>query len=370
MAGHSALASRGDLIEVKGVPGDIRSRGQVIRMTIKRSGIAALTAVLISAFSSGTLYAGTFGVFGFPIDISANVKETLLPSGTVLFQDSLPLFDTVEGESANVLDISSTGVNASGRSTNISGAFASSLSAADGSGGVGVSQLIFGSPGGSGPDAARQLFAQSLWTQTFTYTGEFPIDLTLHVHIPTLQVGLLGVPPRRSGLSATETAQASAKLVASVTHPDLTISGSSFEFGMREFERQFPSGSDLLNLVDTEFLGQTGSLGKAPKFNGDDFNPTFTFDPVSLDLNLPELHKGDTLSYVYTLTAEGTTHGFEQGSFAFLGDPFGGEVISDNLSVTVTPVTPVTPADAPEASTCLLMLSGLAGVFAWRRRTQ
>jgi len=224
--------------------------------------------------------------------------------------------------------------------------------------------LIFGSPGGSGSDAASQLFAQSLWTQTFTYTGTFPIDLTLHLHIPTLQVGLLGVPPRRSSLSTTESAEASAKLVTSITHPDLTISGSSFEFGMRESEKQFPSGSDLLNLVDTEFLGQTGSLGKAPKFNGDDFNQTLTFAPVFLDLNFGELHTGDTLSYVYTLTAEGTTHGFERGYFAFLGDPFGGEVVSDNLSFTIEPVTATA---APETGTCLLMLSGLAAVLVWRR---
>jgi len=34
------------------------------------------------------------------------------------------------------------------------------------------------------------------------------------------------------------------------------------------------------------------------------------------------LHTGDTLAYVYTQTAEGTTHGFERGYDAFLGDPF------------------------------------------------
>jgi len=333
-------------------------------MTIKRSGIAAVTAILISAFSSGTIYASTFGVFGFQVDMSANVTETLLPSGTVSFQDSLPLFDTVEPESASLLHISPTGVNASGRSTNISGAFASSLAAADGNGGVGVSQLIFGSPDGSGPQDARQLSAQSLWTQTFTYTGTFPLELTLHLHIPSLQVGLLGVPPRRSDLSTTETAQASAKLVAAVTHPDLTIDGSSLEIGMRESETQVPSGSNLLNLANVDFLGQTGSLGKGPTFNGDDFNPSFTLDSVSLDVNLPVLHTGDILSYVYSLTAEGTTHGFEQGYFAFLGDPFGGNAISDNLTVTMT------PSDVPEASTYLLMLSGLVGVLACHRRTQ
>jgi len=63
-------------------------------MTILREGLTAATAILISAFSGGTLYASTFGIFGFQVDMSANVRETLLPGGTVLFQSSLPLFDT------------------------------------------------------------------------------------------------------------------------------------------------------------------------------------------------------------------------------------------------------------------------------------
>jgi hypothetical protein len=47
------------------------------------------------------------------------------------------------------------------------------------------------------------------------------------------------------------------------------------------------------------------------------------------------LHTGDTLAYVCTLTAEGTTHGFERGCDAFLGDPFGVDIVSNNLGVTV-----------------------------------
>jgi len=337
-------------------------------MNTKRTGLAAVTAVLISAFSTGTMYASTFGVFGFPVDMSANVKETLLPSGTVLFQDSAPLFDTVEPENASLLHFSSTGVNASGRSTNISGAFASSLVAANGNGGVGVSQLIFGSPGDSGSEAARQLSADSLWTQTFTYTGTFPIDLSLHLHIPELQVGLFGVPPRQTVLSDTETAVAVATLDTVITHPDGTMSkGGSFEFGLSLGEIQIPSGSDLLNLADLEFLGQSGiQLINPVTFNGDDFDPVYTAESFSTDIDLGSLHTGDILSYVYELSAFGTTHGFERGYFAFLGDPFGGDVISDNLTATITPVT---SDNVPEASTGLLLFAGLAGVFAWRRRT-
>ena len=325
-------------------------------------------AALISVFSIGTLYADTlqFGVAGSPIDLSANVSESILPGGSV-FQDSKPLFGTTPDpkQSAELLHVSRTGVNASGRSTNISGAFASSLAESNGNGGVGVSQLIFASPGGSG-QGVRQLVAQSLWTQTFVYNGSDPAEITMHFHIPALEVRLFGVPPRRDFLSATETAEASAKLVTEITHPNLTqIKGRSFEFGLRESERQIPSGSDLLNLADAEVLGQTAVVSRIPpevKPFGDEFSPGFFIDDVSFDLGgVGLLHQGDTFSYVYTLTAQGTTHGFERGYDAFLGDPFGVDVITDSLTVTFA------PASVPELSTSLLMLLGLAGLFVWCR---
>ena len=279
-------------------------------------------AALILVFSGGTLYAGTVAT---PVDLSANVIESILPGGTV-FHDSKPLFGaTIDPlQSAELLHLSDTGVNGSGRSTNIAGAFASSLAQSDGNGGVGVSQLIFGSPGGSGQDTVRQLVAQSLWTHTFVYNGPAADD-QLHLHLPTLQVGLLGVPPRRSRPSATETAEASARVDEVITHPDGTMAQGFFQFGLREFETQIPSGSDLLNLADKQILEHPQPLVVTPHltFNGDDFNPVYTIDPVSLDLDLGVLQDGDTMSWVYTLTAQGTTRGFERGYFAFFGDPFG-----------------------------------------------
>ncbi|HTO44405.1 MAG TPA: PEP-CTERM sorting domain-containing protein [Burkholderiales bacterium] len=332
---------------------------------IKRSAIAAIVATLISALSSGTLYADPVAI---PVDISANVIESILPGGTV-FHDSKPLFGTTIDpiQSAELLHVSDTGVNASGRSTNISGAFASSLAESDGNGGVGVSQLIFGSPGGSG-DGVRKLVAQSLWTHTFVYNGPAAHDM-LHLNIPTLQVGLLGVPPRRSGPSATETAEAVARVDTVITHPDGSMLQGVFEFGLREFETQVPSGSDLLNLADKQILEQPNPLVFTPvlHFNGDDFNPSYTLDPVTLDLDLGVIQAGDTMSWVYTLTAQGTTHGFERGYFAFLGDPFGGDVITDNLRETIDPTVPAT---VPEASSLSLTLLGLAGLFLWRRRQE
>jgi hypothetical protein len=100
------------------------------------------------------------------------------------------------------------------------------------------------------------------------------------------------------------------------------------------------------------------------RFNGDDFNPSYTLDPVILDLDLGVLLPGDTASWVYTLTAQGTTHGFERGYFAFLGDPFGGEPVTGNLTETL-----VTATDAPEANTCALILPGFAALLLrhWRK---
>jgi len=327
-------------------------------MTMNRNAVTALIAALTSVFSSASLYADTTSV-----DLSANVIESILPGGTV-FHDSKPLFGTAVDplQTAELLHLSDTGVNASGRSTNISGAFASSLAKSDGNGGVGVSQLIFGSPGGSGA-TVRQLVAQSLWTNTFLYNGPAAHDM-LHLNIPTLQVGLLGVPPRRSGPSATETAEARAEVDSVITHPDGSMTQGIFEFGLREFETQVPSGTDLLNLADKQILEHPNPLVFTPhlSFNGDDFNPSYTLDPVALDLDLGVIQAGDTMSWVYTLTAQGTTHGFERGYFAFLGDPFGEDLSTGNLTQTIV------PSAVPEPNTSALVLLGFAGLLVrhWR----
>lgn len=338
---------------------------------INRNAFAALMAALLSLFSSGRSHADTlqFGVVGSPIDLSANVSEAILPGATV-FQDSQPLFGTAPDpkQSAELLHVSSVGVNPSPRS-NVSGAFASSLAESNGNGGVGVSQLIFGSPGNSGQSVVRQLAAQSLWTQTFVYNGSPTIDIKLHLQIPALQVELWGVPPNRDNPSSAETAQATARVDTVITHPDGSFSkGGSFEFGLREFETQLPDSlGTLLNFADMEVIGTDGSLFDSlhEDFDFPQSRVRWRIDPVSTDVNLGLLHTGDTLAYVYTLTAEGTTHGFERGYDAFLGDPFGVDVVSNNLGVTVV----LADAGVPEASTSSLMLLALGGLFVWRWRT-
>ncbi len=330
-------------------------------MITRRIVLAALFAALLSMFSTRTYADGVLT----PLDLSANVIESTVPGGTV-FHDSKPLPGVTADplQSAELLHLSDTGVNASGRSTNIHGAFASSLAESDGNGGVGVSQLIFGPAGNSSQDAIRKLVAQSLWTHTFLYNGPDAHDF-LHLNIPTLQVGLLGVPPRRTGISASETAEADARVDAAITHADGSMTQGLFEFGLREFETQIPSGKDLLNLADKQILEHPNPVDFDTnlRFNGDDFNPSYTLDPVSLDLDLGVIKAGDTMSWVYTLTAEGTTLGFERGYFAFVGDPFSGDVPSGNLKETLVS-SPTSPT--PEASTLSLTLLGLAGLLLWR----
>src|SRR5262249_10164097 len=158
--------------------------------------------------------------------------------------------------------------------------------------------------------------------------GTIPASISLHLNIPSLQVGLIGVAPNRDSVSATETAEAKATLQATIIHADMSTSpGASFEFGLRTFERHLviPPG-DFENFADVGFIGanaKTVSLFDSFKDNGSPSNPRFSLDSVSTDIKLGALMPGDTVSYVYQLTAQGTTHGGEHGYVAFLGDPFG-----------------------------------------------
>jgi hypothetical protein len=315
-----------------------------------------LTACLAVALMAGpAVRAGE--IIGAPIDLSAFVHEAVLP-GETIFDDTHSVTGafTTPKQSAEYLYLASKGQNLSGRSTNIAGAFASSLAESDGNGGVGVTTWIGGSPSNTNPAAVGQLVSQATWKQNFTYTGTDPVSISVHLSIPAVQVGLIGVPPDRDSISATETAEAKATLATTIIHPDLSTSpGASFEFGLRAFERQLVLRPGVFeSFADVGFLGasnSTVSLFDSFKDNGDPFNPRFSLNSVSTNVNLGTLQPGDTVSYVYQLTAQGTTHGGEQGYVAFLGDPFGLEVTSGNLVLST--------ASVPEPATWILSVIGL-----------
>ena len=145
------------------------------------------------------------------------------------------------------------------------------------------------------------------------------------------------MPPDRDSFSATETAEAKATLETTIIHPDSSTSpGGKLRVRSACIRTTTPrSGRECFaNFADVEFLGannSTVSLFDSFKDNGDRFNPRFSLDSVSTNVKLGTLQPGDTVSYVYKLTAQGTTHGGEQGYVAFLGDPFGLDVTSGNL---------------------------------------
>jgi hypothetical protein len=293
-------------------------------------------------------------IVGAPIDLSAFVHEAVLPGGTI-FEDTHLVTGafTTPKQSAEYLYLASKGENLSGRSRNIQGAFASALAESDGNGGVGVTSWLGGRPSNTNPAAVQQLAAQATWDQSFTYNGTVPASISLHLHIPALQVGLIGVPPQRDSQSATETAEAIATLGAIITHPDLSISpGASFEFGLRAVEKQLQLGVGVFeNFATFEFIGESSFSDPFHSDTDDPGNPRFSFDALSRDVKLGTLEPGDTVSYVYRLTADGTTHGGEQGFVAFLGDPFGQDVISGNLILSISSV--------PEPASWMLSVIGL-----------
>jgi hypothetical protein len=326
-----------------------------------------LAAGVWFGMSAAALADTPFGVVGSPIDISAYVQESILPGGTV-FEESKPLFGTQPDpkQSAELLHLASRGLNVSGRSTNIQQAFASSLAESDGNGGVGVTSWLAGNPGSPTENVVGQLAARSMWTQTFLYNGTPAVDISLHLHIPALEVALIGVAPNRDAPSATETASAVAAVSSLITHADGSFSrGADFQFGLKAAEYQYPLGpGNFANYGDVSFVDVgTGSpavdLFKTFSYNRDGFNPVWSVDSVSASVKLGTLKTGDILSYVYTLSAQGTTHGGEHGYDAFLGDPFGIDIVGGNLVPEVT-------LSVPEPGSAALLLVGL-GWLAWRR---
>ena len=287
------------------------------------SAAAILLATQAATVSAGDLPAGLFVV---PATFSISVEENLLPGGNV-FKDGQVVDTGQPGAVPSVQRLHTTehSSNFSGRSTRIGQGFASAQADKTGNGGVGVTNWLAITPG---VDVTSQLAAKALWTQTFTNTGSTDIKLSLNLHVPDMEVGLIGVPPNRSRPSDTETALTQVDLATAINRADGTLEhDGDFTFGMKVSEKQFALGTGPNVTTFSNFaVVDPFSSGKLPinpfatlKDNGNESVPKFTIDKLSFTQTLGTLHPGDILSYVYTLTAEGTTHGAEQGYLAFLG---------------------------------------------------
>ena len=304
------------------------------------------------------------GLFVAPATFSVSVQENLLPGGSV-FKDS-QVVDTGQPDastSVGLLHRTDHSSNFSGRSKQIDQGFASAQADRSGNGGVGVTNWLAITPG---VDVTSQLAATALWTQTFTNTGTSDITLSGNLHIPAIEVGLIGVPPNRTGPSATETATAHVDLAVTINRADGTFQhGGDFSLGLTAFEKQLPLGPGVVSNFAVFNPIISGNLPIDPfltlKDNGDLSVPRFSLDDLSFSQRLGTLHPGDILSYVYTLTAEGTTHGAEQGFFAFVGDPFDLAASGGGFEVTVAAAVP-----EPENWTLSLLGLILISVNRWR----
>jgi hypothetical protein len=312
------------------------------------------------------------GLFVAPATFSISVEENLLPGGLV-FRDG-EVVDTGQPDastSVGRLHRTENSTNFSGRSTQIDQGFASAQADNSGNGGAGATNWLGITPG---VDVSSQLAATALWTQTFTNTGTGDITLSLNLHIPSMEAGLIGVPPNRTGPSDTESALTQVDLAVVINRADGTLEhGGDFTFGLKVREQQLPLivvGTNPVPLVNNFAVVEPFSTGRLPidpfrtfTDNGSSSTPKYTIDNLTFVQALGTLHPGDILSYVYTLTAEGTTHGAEQGFLAFVGDPLdliasgGGFEVSANV------------AAVPEPASWMLSLLGMLLIAANRLRS-
>ena len=327
------------------------------------SAVAVLLATLAARVGADPLPPD---VFAAPATFSVSVEENRLPGGNV-FRDGQVVDTGQAGAPSSVqrLHAIDHSANFSGRSAQIDSGFASAQADQIGNGGVGVTSWLAITPGVS---VTSQVVATALWTQTFSNLGSSDTKLSLNLHIPEMEVGLIGVPPNRSGPSDTETATAKVDLAVTINRADGTFEhGGDLSFGMEAIERQNPLGPGVFANFPRVDLFDSGNLLFNPfltfKDNGDPFVPKFSLDDLSFTQLLGTLHPGDILSYVYTLTVVGTTHGGEQGFLAFIGDPFDLTASGPGLEVTAI------AAAVPEPSTWMLSVFGLLLMVAGVRAT-
>lgn len=212
----------------------------------------------------------------------------------------------------------------------------------------------------SNPQAYDLLAAQAIWRGTFNYLGSVPANVVFHNQVPTMDVGLIGVPANRDGISKTESAQVTVSLSSIITRADGTVgAGKGFTLQLRMDEYQI-----LLSPGVYENYGADSLIGDWDLFlpdlacNSSASKPECAVGPFGGDTTMGTLSFGDSVTWAYSLLTTGSTVGREQGYFAFIGDPFGLQVVEGNLAISISPV--------PEPQAWLMMASGL--LWLGRRR--
>lgn len=331
----------------------------------RRRGLVAgmVIAIAIAGLGLGPASAApVYGVVDLPIDMHTTITRLTNPGGTQYSNEVTTVGDVAgSAKKSEQYYEAPRGVNLSGRGQSPNHAFASALAESSGNGGVGVSSLLFGPAIVGQAGGYEKLVAQASWTQIFDAAGPMSgaARLSAHFSIPELTIGLFGVPPNRDSFSTTETAEATADLWVHIQRANGSVEDRKlFEYGLRVFETQFLLGPGVFsNFADILAIGSASGILTV---GTDPYNPTFSLAARDFDLVLGDLYEGDSLSYIYQLTAQGSTNGLEHGYQAFLGDPFGVNITRGNLVPTITLVS----SQVPEPGTFgLALLSLLAGVL-------
>ncbi len=140
---------------------------------------------------------------------------------------------------------------------------------------------------------------------------------------------------------------------------DVSSSGSVDSFSASATARSTYNNAEIVN--------QNNMTGNAVPYEcsfGFCFRAAYLFDDVMDSISVGLLDPGEIATVFVGMSAKTTFMGTEQGAYARIQDPNGGSAFSYNTTFADVG----TPSQVPEPSTVLLLMSGLGGLIAVRRR--